>query len=110
MKVSKEIVKIQNRLKKLTYKQAKYIMISTEYYQYQNIWYVFPLFQEEGSEYITYIANPFPSTESNIVEGKGRSLTGGGPKRPKSEAQINAEKRKREMAQRSKQEKRMRGR
>ncbi len=75
MKVSKEIVKIQNRLKNLTYKQAKYIMISTEYYQYQNIWYVFPLFQEEGSEYITYIANPFPSTESNIVEGKGRSLT-----------------------------------
>lgn len=42
--------------------------------------------------------------------GKGRSLTGGGPKRPKSEAQINAEKRKREMAQRSKQEKKMRGR
>jgi hypothetical protein len=74
MKVSKEIVKIQNRLKKLTYKQAKYIMISTEYYQYQNVWYVFPLFQEEGNEYITYIANPFPSTESNIVEGKGKSL------------------------------------
>lgn len=74
MKFSKEIVKIQNRLKKLTYKQAKYIMISTEYYQYQNVWYVFPLFQEEGNEYITYIANPFPSTESNIVEGKGKSL------------------------------------
>lgn len=42
--------------------------------------------------------------------GKGRSLSSNSAKRPKSEAQINAEKRKREMAQRSKQQKKMRGR
>jgi IS30 family transposase len=42
--------------------------------------------------------------------GKGRSLNNGGAKRPKSEAQLNAEKRKREMIQRSKQQKKMRGR
>lgn len=77
MKVSKEIVKIQNRLKKLTYKKVKYIIISIEYYQYQDDWYVFPLFQEEGSECITYIANPFPSNDSNILEGKGKTLING---------------------------------
>lgn len=42
--------------------------------------------------------------------GKGRNLSGGGAKRAKSEAQINAEKRKRELAKRSKHEKKMRGR
>ena len=42
--------------------------------------------------------------------GKGRNLSGSGAKRAKSEAQLNAEKRKREMAKRSKHEKKMRGR
>lgn len=44
--------------------------------------------------------------------GKGRNLGGGGngQKRPKSQAQLDAEQRKRDMLKRSKQQKKMRGR
>jgi IS30 family transposase len=42
--------------------------------------------------------------------GKGRSLSTGGQKREKSAAQIEAEKRKREMAKRAKQKRKMMGR
>ena len=42
--------------------------------------------------------------------GKGRSLNTGGQKREKSQAQLDAEKRKREMAKRAKQKRKMMGR
>jgi hypothetical protein len=43
--------------------------------------------------------------------GKGRNLAAaGGQKRPKSQAQLDAEQRKRDMLKRSKQQKKMRGR
>ncbi len=43
--------------------------------------------------------------------GKGRNLSSGnGQKRPKSQAQLDAEQRKRDMLKRSKQQKKMRGR
>lgn len=74
MKVSKQVIDIQNRIKKMTYHPMNWVIVSVEYYEYQKNWYVFPLTQENNSEYVTYLANPFPDIDSNIVEGKGKTL------------------------------------